>query len=128
MAASFDENVIVTFADRLYRRASTIVLTHTLLGAALAALLGVAAGTGLRMQSSGQNGLAVVLALIGAAVGAATGNARAFVLRLQAQTALCQLQIERHTRALATAVVPLAASMAPRMPPPHPPPGMHSSW
>jgi len=39
-----------------------------------------------------------VVALVGGALGAVVGNNRAFALRLMAQTALCQMQIERNTR------------------------------
>jgi hypothetical protein len=60
------------------------------------------------------NGAAVVaVAAIGAILGYAVGSERAFSLRLAAQTALCQAQIERNTRSLAQA-------MGKTLPPPIP--------
>jgi len=44
----------------------------------------------------------IIVALVGAVLGYLVGNDRAFALRLMAQTALCQMQIERNTRPAAT--------------------------
>ena len=39
-----------------------------------------------------------MVGLVGGALGVVVGSNRAFALRLMAQTALCQMQIERNTR------------------------------
>lgn len=41
--------------------------------------------------------VAVVTIVLGGVLGYASGQAKAFELRLQAQTALCQVSIERNT-------------------------------
>lgn len=40
MAVTYDENVILTFAERLYRRAASTVIAYALLGALIGALAG----------------------------------------------------------------------------------------
>ena len=100
MAVSYDENVIVTFAERLYRRAATVVLVYTLLSAILGALAVKAVVSVYSVPSDSADGMTIVIALIAAGLGAVAGTGRAFVLRLQAQQALCQMHIERNTRAL----------------------------
>lgn len=99
MAVSYDENVIVTFAERLYRRAATIVLAYAFLGGLIGALVVGGVAVGSHIHSDSTAGIGVVVALIGVVLGAIVGSERAFALRLQAQTALCQVQIERNTRA-----------------------------
>jgi hypothetical protein len=94
--AEFDPEVIAVFAESLYLRAARIVGFYTV-GAALAgALAGGWAGT--TMQSPGFG--AVALGLFGGILGWASGSERAFALRFQAQTVLCQLEMERHLRVI----------------------------
>jgi hypothetical protein len=85
---AYDEAVIVRMAERLYAEAGRVVVTYAFLGAVCLGLGGMAFG----------GEMAVVGGLLGLAFGAAIGNARAEALRLQAQQALCQVQIERNTR------------------------------
>lgn len=87
--ASYDPSIVERFAQALYDRAGTVVFAHTALYAAVAGgagLIGVSTLAGL------------VAALIGGAIGYDVGQQKAFALKLQAQTALCQVQIERNTR------------------------------
>ena len=97
MPVAYDENVILDFADDLYRRSASLVVGHTILGAlagGAAAFLG-----GFSLHSVNLMGVgAVFFALLGGFLGLAIGRARAFALRLAAQTALCQVRIERNTR------------------------------
>jgi predicted membrane-bound spermidine synthase len=99
MAVSYDENVIVTFAERLYRRAATIVILCALLGCIVGAVGVELVAAAARVHSDATNGFAVLFALVAAVIGVLIGNERAFALRLLAQQALCQVQIERNTRA-----------------------------
>ena len=96
MATKYDPVVIQKLADQLYSQANSVVATWTI----LLLLIGGATGFALGSQNSSHNG--IVVGGIGAAVGAffgfAIGQSRAFVLRVQAQTALCQKQIEENTR------------------------------
>lgn len=93
----FDESVIVEFADMLYRQAASIVIVYTMVGALVGAGIGAGLGTALRIGS------VMVAVVVGAVVvGMAayqSGRQKAFALRLQAQVALCQVQIEANTRA-----------------------------
>jgi hypothetical protein len=101
----YDQSVIQQFAERLYRRASTVVLTYAFLGLLLG--VGGAIPVVAMFASHGSDSgkvLYVVLGLIGVGIGWAMGTERAFALRLMAQTALCQAQIERNTRGTASAV------------------------
>jgi len=93
--ASFDPTVIQQFAEALYRRAGTIVVFYAFLVAVLGGGLGLFLGqaTGL-----GPGPGALAMLVLGALLGAALGREKAFALKLQAQTALCQVQIEKNTR------------------------------
>ncbi|MFS8065098.1 MAG: hypothetical protein ACMG6S_01875 [Byssovorax sp.] len=101
----YDPQVIVQFAAHLYTRAAEIIRSYTLLGIFSGLVFGGAAAGALG-AAMGEPG---TMGLIGAAVGAAlggyagygTGQEKAFSLKLQAQTALCQVQIEANTRAAA---------------------------
>ena len=84
----YDPRIIGKFADMLYRRADFIVFVWTAIGAVVGAIL-------LRMFA--QSGLLVGL-LIGGLLGYLEGQARSFLLRLQAQLALCSVHIEINTR------------------------------
>lgn len=85
----YDPKVIVEFASKLYSRARSVVLTYTILGVLVGAGAGGALGKGIG---------ALIGAIIGGAVGYSIGSERAFQYRLQAQTALCQVQIESNSR------------------------------
>lgn len=93
--AEYDPDVIHKFADRLYSRATSIVVTYTLTGALVGGGFGF---TTTYYLSSSQAPIFIVLGLLLlGALGYAIGSERAFLLRLQAQTALCQVQIEQNT-------------------------------
>jgi hypothetical protein len=86
----YDVSVIDSFADDLYNRAGTVVVVSTLMYAAIGAAAGYFLFKGLG---------AVLGGLLGGGLGFHLGQQKAFLLKLQAQTALCQAQIERNTRA-----------------------------
>ena len=95
MPTAYDPRVIQQFADRLYLEARTVVGLATALGVVVGAFVGYVGG-----QVSGGMGAAGALTgvcILGLA-GLAIGAHRAASLRLQAQVALCQLQIEWNTR------------------------------
>ena len=122
MSVAYDETVLVSFADRLYRRAASVrALYAELAGAFGAAMVGVVGALASRDQWAFPNVLTLIFAGISAYLGARVGSDRAFELRLMAQTALCQVQIERNTRAAAGAVlhqVDVRSGLA--LPPPMP--------
>ena len=111
----FDPTIIESFARRLYARASWVVLRYWFLYTMVG---GIAAATGyyyLPAQVAQNLGAFIVLGTLVCfgLVGIAVGNEKAFRLRLQAQMALCQIQIERNTRA-AAAIDSVADAAAPR--------------
>lgn len=83
----YDPKVIVEFATRLYSRASSIIATYT------GILVGAGAGGAI-----GHGPGALIGAVVIGAIGYSVGSEKAFQYRLQAQTALCQVQIETNTR------------------------------
>lgn len=86
--AEYDKKIIVEFADRLYKKAGSIVAIYTLAGAAV----GIFAGLGMKSAPA-----ALIAGLIFGALGFYIGKEKAFTLKLQAQTALCQAKIEENT-------------------------------
>lgn len=98
----FDSNIIRQFASRLYRRADSIIVSYVLFGLVFGATMGL---LGVSKLGVGQFNPLVVLFLsagMGVLVGYAIGAEKAFKLRLEAQIALCQVQIEKNTKSLAT--------------------------
>jgi hypothetical protein len=98
----YDRTVIQQFAERLYAQARTVIVVWTILGA----IGGLIAGAAVADALDSQQTLAFVGvgALLVALVGFKFGQGRAFALRLQAQMALCQTQIEENTGAVAAKV------------------------
>lgn len=105
---SYDPRVIEQFADKLYRKASSFVAGSIVVAGALGAAFGAVPLTSLgdAWPVPSAFGVATLLvgALCGAIVGYVIGDTRSFGYRLQAQAALCQLQIERNTAFVAAAV------------------------
>ena len=90
----YDPRLIQEFAQCLYRRAAVIMFVYALLGA------GIIYFVFTTYTNDGK--YAVPGAIIGGLVGFLIGSREAFSLRLQAQLALCQAQIEENTRAKRT--------------------------
>jgi len=91
----YDPNIIQQFADRLYSRARSVVIAWTLLGA----IIGIAGGYMLPLVTDiprpiGIIGILIFFGLLGYMI----GTEWSFKLKLNAQVALCQVQIERNTR------------------------------
>jgi len=95
--AEYDPQIIQKFADRLYGRARTVIVMTTI----LLVLIGGSAGLVINIPFGGDEpsiiGASVGAVLLGA-VGFVLGREGAFRLKLQAQTALCQMKIEENTR------------------------------
>ncbi len=88
----YDEAVIEKFAHQLYARATSAVVGYTLLGV----LVSLVGATFLPEGIEGILRLAVLF--IAPLAGFAIGQSKAFLLKMQAQTALCQVQVEKNTR------------------------------
>jgi outer membrane biosynthesis protein TonB len=128
----YDPRVIEQFAENLYRKASAFVAGSVAIGAALGAAFGAVPLTslGAAWPVPSVFGFATLLigGIFGGAIGYVIGDTRSFGYRLQAQTALCQLQTERNTAILAKAILRVPAPKpaqpvpAPRQAQPQPQP------
>lgn len=103
--AKYDPTIIQKFADKLYSQANLIIILYLLIGAGL----GAAGGYALRATLPGDP--TVIAAVVCGMIGLALGLQRSFMLKVQAQTALCQIQIEENTRQQ-TQLMRAAASQA----------------
>ena len=91
----YDSGVIQEMADKLYAQARRTELVWAFMGFVFFAIF-MGGGGSLLDETVAVAGMAVG-GLLGAVVGFFQGRARAFTLRLQAQTALCQVRIEQNT-------------------------------
>ena len=93
MAIKYKPAIIQQFAEKLYEQAGIVLVIYTLIGV----VSGAATGSLFSLYRT-----KTLYVLIGAAVGGllgyVLGQYRAFMLRLQAQQALCQMKIEENTR------------------------------
>ena len=107
-APQYNPEVIEEYAARLYRRASSMGAGAAVTGAVVGAFFGAIPLTSLGDTWPIPSGFGIATLMIGTIVGGligfVVGDARAFGYRLQAQSALCQLQAERNTAAVARAV------------------------
>jgi hypothetical protein len=85
----YDSNIIKQFAENLYTQATVTIVLFTAAGFFIPLLFGFF------MDSVGVGFIAGILLGVG---GYFYGQSRAFQLKLQAQTALCQVKIEENTR------------------------------
>ena len=122
---AYDPRVIEQFAEKLYRKASAFVAGSVVIGASLGAAFGAVPLTSLgeAWPIPSYLGFATLLlgGLVGALIGYVIGDTRSFGYRLQAQSALCQLQTERNTAVLARAVSARRSAPAPQVAPASPP-------
>ena len=110
----FDAKVIQSFAARLYTRARLLVVLYSLFGVSAGAIVGKAydeflsitasiprtiVGTFMPSPAKPRPRSSFMLGgiLFGGLAGFWIGSSKAFNLKLQAQTALCQLKIEENT-------------------------------
>jgi hypothetical protein len=100
----YNADVIQQFAQDLYNRASSIIFANTVMFALGGTLAGYAAFGKVA---------AFIGLLVGGAIGYYIGAQKAFLLKLQAQTALCQAEIEKNTRNLVPQPVLSIESIAP---------------
>ncbi len=99
MSVKYDPYIIQSYANALYSRAARIVFMMGVVGL----IAGVAVGHALG-QMTHSDSFVMSGGFVGALVGLSLGRGRAFTLKLQAQSALCQSAIEANTRRPAVAV------------------------
>jgi hypothetical protein len=93
---NYDSKIIQEFADRLYKKANSIITVYTLLGIFLASPVYFLM-TEADFDSTTGATLTGIVAIIGGLLGYAVGRERVFRMKLEAQNALCQLKIEQNT-------------------------------
>jgi len=93
----YDPDVIQEFAEKLYAKARNVTVTSTIVYGMCGAISGLLMGYFAKLPDS-TTVLPVVGLLVMGGIGYSMGATKAFTLRLQAQTALCQMQIERNTQ------------------------------
>jgi hypothetical protein len=107
LSTGYDAAVLQKYADRLYRRANWLIFRYVLAGIGLGLLLGYSQTilwywfTPAAPMPTNDPALIIVLAVIGGVVLGLFGEGKAFRYKLEAQTVLCQMQIERNTRRIA---------------------------
>lgn len=92
----YDEQWIIAYAMALEERAKTMVRNAIISSVAIGFIVAAIAGSRLPIIQA-----AIIWALVTMILGGflyASATSRATMLRLQAHTALCQVQIERNTR------------------------------
>lgn len=94
---AYNPSIIRSFANELYKQSSIIVLQHTISGVIVGSILGLIISSMLQIIVLP---LAVIGGIVGGFLGSILGNAKAFMLKLQAQLALCQVEIEKGIREL----------------------------
>jgi hypothetical protein len=111
--AEFDPSIIHRYAERLYRKAASVVLGSVIAGAFFGALIGAVPLTSLGSSWPIPSNVALALPLIGALagglIGYVVGSSRALGIRYQAQLVLHQLQLERNTAAAAQLLAGIAS-------------------
>ena len=93
---TYSPAVIQEMANKLYRQARSIEVAYTLLGFMVGCGLGAFMADEILRQDP--IGPAIGLGVVLGAVGLMLGRSKSFALKVQAQLALCQMQIEANTR------------------------------
>lgn len=101
LAPSFDPRIIERFAENLYRKASAFVVGAVVCGVVLGMAFGAVPLTSLGeawpIPSILGFGTMLLGGVIGGVIGYSIGDARSFGYRLQAQTTLLHLEMERNS-------------------------------
>jgi len=101
----YDAAILQQYADDLYAQARWVIFsTAFLYGLVTFGVTFLISNVGTVFKSNFNLSLqpgVLLIALIGAAVGVSAGRKKAFKLKLEAQTLLCQRQVELNTRGIA---------------------------
>ena len=126
-AAGYDPKIIERFAEQLLRKADNVRVGCAVGGGVFGVFVGAVPMTPLKSIWGLPAGFGVATIIVGALVGVligwVVGEGRAFRYRVQAQSAIFQLEIERRvTSAVAEAVATATAQAAPIAAEPSTPP------
>jgi hypothetical protein len=116
----YEPRIIEEAARRLYDKASAVLVGSVVIGGVLGAAIGAVPLTSLGeawpIPSTFGFGTLLLGGICGCAMGYVVGDTRAFGIKLQAQSTLYQLQLERNTAQTAKALAVLAQAAAVRRP------------
>ena len=116
-AGSYDPKIIERFADQLLRKADTVRVGCAVGGGSFGVFVGAVPLTPLRSVWGVPAGFGVatiiVGALLGVLIGYVIGEGRAFRFRVQAQSAIFQLEIERRVSSAVAEAVATAVAQTP---------------
>ena len=98
MTTKYNPDIIQQFADSLYSQASWIVFVFTILWLFIGCGSGYFVSTRIQNAENDIDKFLIIGAFVGGFIGYNIGQSRAFSLRVRAQRALCQKQIEENTR------------------------------
>ena len=115
-AAGYDPKIIERFADQLLRKADTVRVGCAVGGGIFGVFVGAVPLTPLKSVWGLPAGFGVATIIVGALVGIligwVIGEGRAFRYRVQAQSAIFQLEIERRVTSAVAEAVPTATAHA----------------
>ena len=93
MSVSYDRVVLMKYASKLYAQANALILLWAL-------ILGLAGGVAGKVVSPRFTDWTGVGFVVGLMLGAVFGVSRAFILKVEAQKIMCQVEIESHLDSL----------------------------
>lgn len=100
-APDFEPRIIEAFAENLYKKAASFLVGSVVLGVVMGMSFGAVPLTSLgeKWPIPSMLGFATMLlgGVLGGVIGYVVGDTRAFGYKLQAQGALCQLEVERNS-------------------------------
>lgn len=100
----YQPEIIKSFAERLYKKADSIEALYSLAGLLIGVVLFVG-GAGASRADGGVNlFMAIAGGILGVYIGKQIGISRAIQYRIEAQKALCFVQIEKNTKATTEAI------------------------
>lgn len=115
----FEPSVVEAFIERLYRKASAVIVGCVATGVVLGAFIGATPLTSLSgLPVPSQFGYATLLVgcFVGGFVGYTIGETRSSIYRLQAQMALCDLETAKKVDRLVAFFFPATQAPAPLLP------------
>jgi hypothetical protein len=102
---AYDSKLLYEFADQLYKEAARLLWTAALGGFLVGTMLGLVLAVGaialrpdLRGSILSGSTPTIAFAIIGGLMGYSNARQKALLLRVQAQTLLCNAKIEENTR------------------------------